>query len=294
MRVSTSQQFESYLLGIRAAQERMVESQERVMTGKKIQTLRDDPIGGSLILRARSLKSSTEQYDRNLRVAQEWLGFSDGAISEMKAMATKAYELAVRAANSATDQFGREAMVQEVQQLQKRLIQTANARGASSQFLFGGQRTDVQPFVLTGSTVAYMGDSNPIAIEVSAGETLQVNSQISASVADLYETLESFKTHLLGGDIGAISGVDIAAIKDSLRSLDADRASIGARVQTVHEQKAHNDRRIDELTKRISDIEEIDMAEAISQYQLAQTAYSAALQVASQGYGLSLMDFMRS
>jgi hypothetical protein len=35
------------------------------------------------------------------------------------------------------------------------------------------------------------------------------------------------------------------------------------------------------------------MAKAISDYQLAQTAYQAALSVANQGFHLSLMDYLK-
>ena len=62
---------------------------------------------------------------------------------------------------------------------------------------------------------------------------------------------------------------------------------------TVDELKAHNQRRIDDFTQRISDVEDVDMAEAITQYQTAQTVYTAALQVASTTHQLSLMDFIR-
>jgi flagellin-like hook-associated protein FlgL len=54
----------------------------------------------------------------------------------------------------------------------------------------------------------------------------------------------------------------------------------------------HYTRRVDELKSGISDVEEVDLAEAIQQYQLAKNVYNAALSVASKGYDLSLMDFI--
>ena len=49
----------------------------------------------------------------------------------------------------------------------------------------------------------------------------------------------------------------------------------------------------DDFAKHISDVEEVDIDQAITQYRQAEVAYQAALQVASQGFRLSLMDFIQ-
>jgi len=68
---------------------------------------------------------------------------------------------------------------------------------------------------------------------------------------------------------------------------------VGARLRTVDDLTERYIRMSDEFTKHISDVEEVDVDQAIMQYRLAETAYTAALQVASQGFRLSLMDFIR-
>ena len=71
------------------------------------------------------------------------------------------------------------------------------------------------------------------------------------------------------------------------------RAEVGSRMQTIEGLSAENTRRIDDFSKEISDHEDVDLAEAFVRYQHSETAYTAAMQIASQGMRLSLMDFMR-
>jgi flagellar hook-associated protein 3 FlgL len=110
---------------------------------------------------------------------------------------------------------------------------------------------------------------------------------------DAYAALESLKNNLQGGNNGALSGIDIPAIQGAMDDFNRERGGIGAKLQQLTQQKTDYQRRIDELSVGISNVEDVDLAEAMVEYQLAETAYTAALNVASQGFGLSLMDFIR-
>lgn len=112
-------------------------------------------------------------------------------------------------------------------------------------------------------------------------------------ISDMYNRLETLKNDLTGGQVGAISGVDIANIQGSLDAISATRGDVGARMQTVQSLVSQWQTRSDDLTKNISDVEDVDMSAAMVQYQQANQAYTAALTVAGQGFRLSLMDFIK-
>ena len=105
--------------------------------------------------------------------------------------------------------------------------------------------------------------------------------------------MEHWKYKLQSGNTGAISGIDISALQNVMNQLDRERGGIGAKLQQVQTLQSDYQRRIDEFSKGISEIEDVDMATAITEYHLAETAYTAALNVASQGFRLSLMDFIQ-
>ena len=110
---------------------------------------------------------------------------------------------------------------------------------------------------------------------------------------DLHSKLDDLRSHLLGGDIGIISDKDIYAMRTALDNIGIARGINGVKMNDIERLRNEGQRRQDDLTKTISDNEDIDLAEAITKMQSAETAYTAALQVASQGFQLSLMDFLR-
>jgi flagellar hook-associated protein 3 FlgL len=78
-----------------------------------------------------------------------------------------------------------------------------------------------------------------------------------------------------------------------LDNIGQERGRIGARLQTVAEYQANHARRSEGLTEQISDIEDVDLSQAILELKQAETAYQAALQAVGMTQGLSLMDFLR-
>jgi flagellar hook-associated protein 3 FlgL len=71
------------------------------------------------------------------------------------------------------------------------------------------------------------------------------------------------------------------------------RGYVGTRMQTAEQAINHHTRRLDDLTARISQLEDVDIAEAVLEYKTAETAYQAAMQSISVGSQLTLMDFLR-
>lgn len=293
MRVSTSYQYRVYSDTIRTAQERTFEAQRRLLTGKRVETMSDDPVAGSLILSAKGIKQSVEQYNTNLRAAKDYLGSSELAVNDINALLRNAYQSAVRAANGVYDQESRTALANDIATMQKRLVDLGNSKGSTGQYLFAGQQNDSAAFTVSGSVLTFNGDTNNINIETGPGETMAVNSQLGATLVQAYADLEKLRVDLIGGNLGAISGVDLPAIQSRMSDMRKELSLIGSKSASVIELGNQNGRRMDELQSQISDLEEVDMAAALTEYQAAQTAYQAAMQTAASGFGLSLLDFIR-
>ncbi len=292
MRISTAYQYDTYSRDIARAQQSYLKFQRQVSTGKRINSPSDDPFGTGTILNLGSLRDATTQYTKNLQSGKTFMSFTESALGEVVTGLRRAYQLAVGGANGATDQTGREGMVQEIGQIQKRLLDLANTKGAQGQYIFAGQTANQQPLTLVGGVPQVNGGNTDVIIESSPGQTIQINSIVAQKMADAYNQLESLKQHLNSGDTGALSGVDIPTLQASMDLFNTERGKVGAKLQEVETGLSMMQRRSDEFTQAISDTEEVDMADAIMKYQAAETAYTAALNVASQGFRLSLMDFI--
>lgn len=293
MRISTNYQYSAFQSDISSAQQALFESSAQVSSGKRINRPSDDPFGTVRSVTMRSLQAGIKQYQDNLNTAKGQLGFGESTLSEMSTLTNRAYTLAVSGANGATDQKGRDAMAAEIAQIQSRLIDLANTKDSSGGYLFAGQKADVKPYTLAGTTLTYNGDSNSLKAEVGPGDMMTISTAGEPLISDLYNRLQSLKDNLTGGTVSAISGTDIANIQNSLDAISDLRGGIGSKLKTIDDLSSQMTRRSDDLTTSISDVEDVDITEAMVKYQQANQAYSAALTVASQGFRLSLMDFIQ-
>ncbi len=294
MRISTTLQYGYYLSQIQSAQERYDTAQRQVMSGKKFTLASESPGEAQFVISANGLKARVQQLDNNLRNANDYLNNTQSAFDDLSTLVNRAYVLAVNGSNSTYDQSARDSMVSEIADIQKRMVSIANSQGANSQYLFAGQKTDVKPFTANPPNLTFNGDTNPVNVEVRPGELMQVNLQgADTFFTNLYGDLENLKNDLMSGDVSQVGSQDIQAMRSQLNQINAVSGDLGTKLQSVQSLTNQNTRRMDDLTKQVSDVQDVDMAAAITNMQAAQTAYSAALQVTAVGQGLSLMDYLK-
>ncbi len=293
MRISTSYQYDRYARNIQEAQGRYLEAQERVSTGKRITTMSDDPYGASIIINARRLQAGVEQYSVNLRSAKDYFSSSEEALASMSTLVQRAYDLTISAANSTSTQEARDNMAKEISDIQSRLVQLGNTQGLSGQYIFGGQVSNAKPFNAAPPTLNFTGDQGSIIVETGPNETMTVNTNLGSTLTTLYSRLEQAKTKMIAGDMAGLSGISLQDLKSSMDIVRQERASTGVGLQRVQSLDEYNARRKDDLLKQISDVEDVDITEAILQMKATENAYQAALQVSAMGNSMSLMDFIR-
>lgn len=294
MRISTGYQFETYTNNIQKAQSTYFKVQKQIATGRQFESASEDPLLAHLSMNSRQLKMRFEQYDKNLRNAKDYLGNSEQALGEISDLLNQASVFAIQGASSALDPSAAQSLADQVDALQDKLVRLGNKQGSQGQYIFAGQKSNTKPFTEIGTTLQFNGDDLPILAEVRSSEYIRVNGQgMDVAIANVYNELETLKANLQSHDIIKLSDESVANLKTLRDQIVGLRSNMGARLQNVQQLETENTRRIDDLTAEISGFEEVDITEAYVRYQQAENAYSAALQVASQGMGLSLMDFMR-
>jgi flagellar hook-associated protein 3 FlgL len=132
---------------------------------------------------------------------------------------------------------------------------------------------------------------------------IPINTDIRALLGDgqgardakLLNTLRDIADHLRGGttaDANALRGTDLQRLDANLDTLNGIRADVGARTNRL----SIADSRLSGLalntTTLLSDTEDADMAETITQYTTQQAAYSAALKAGANIVQTSLLDFL--
>ena len=293
MRVSTNYQFESMRSKMDVAGDNYRLAQQRVSSGKRINSLSDDPRGLGDVLNMRGVKASIEQYKANLDRAKGWLNTSESSLSEVGTLLNRANSIAISGASATTSTDARKAMAAEVQTIRDQVLSLANSKGPTGGYLFAGTATDKQPFNITTTGIAYQGNSGTMKVEASASDSITINADAQQLFTTLYTTLDQLKSNLEGGSSATISDVSIKAVQDGISQLNNLRGDIGTRGKSVESFQNDHSRRIEELTSGISNIEDVDLSQAIMEYKSAETAYTASLQVMSQGFGLSLLNYLK-
>lgn len=293
-RVSTNYQFSSLQSQVDRAGEAYFDAQRKVSTGKRINELGDDPTGLGSVVSMRSVKAGLSQYSSNLDRANSWYTTTENSFAEITTLMNRANALAVSGATATVGSNERQAMASEVTSIRDRLVQLANTRDGNGDYIFAGTSTSTTPYSVTAGALTYNGDLNKVKVEAAPGQTIDLSLPgTDTFFTTAYNDLSTMITALQNNDTATLSNSSLTSVQNDIQAVNLARGEIGNRVRTVTDYQSDHSRRIEELTKGVSDIEDVDLAQAITDYQSAQTAYQAALQMASQGSKLSLMDFIQ-
>ena len=294
MRISDQTVVNRMLSQIALTQRRLSEAQERVGSGLRIRRPADDPYGVSRIMAARSELERDQQYDRNVAVALSDLAATEAALVRFTDVLDRASELAIQASTDSVGASGRQAIALEVGQLIAAAI-TAGNSAQSGRYLFAGQLTDSAPFVPddpnTPTVINYVGDTGNIDREIAKGTRIAVNFT-GNRVQALYAVLIKFRDDLLADD-GAALNVDVGTLETQLDSLLELRSDVGARMRRVETAQTQLEENKVQVRTMMAQIEQADLAEAIVELQMQETAYQAALGAAGRTLGISLLQFLR-
>ncbi|HEU0276358.1 MAG TPA: flagellar hook-associated protein FlgL [Rhodanobacteraceae bacterium] len=145
----------------------------------------------------------------------------------------------------------------------------------------------------TGS-IAFGGMQIQVTGQAAAGDSLQVTSGVPQSV---FTTFGNLIATLQGGTPGAASSnvinQQLQGIDNALGQVEDVQAQVGARVDTLQQQNT-SEGNLGVLYKGdLSNLQDLDMASAISQLDLQTVALQAAQQAFVKVQGLSLFNYLQ-
>jgi flagellar hook-associated protein 3 FlgL len=302
MRITTAMLHESALQGVRQSQARLAQLQSQIASGRRIQRPSDDAAGITQVLQTRSALRANTQWSRNLVRARQQVQATESSLSAVSELFAQAGVLATQGADAAQGDDALAALATQVDGLLEEMLAEAN-RASDGARLFGGTDTLTEPFAATrneaGGITAVTGMSAAPAGDVlrlvGEGERLAVNTPAG---------------EVFGDDLGGFG--DLIALRDALRA--GDRAAVaalspqlGADLQRVGIAQSMNGvltQRIDSLETRLgsdataletarSAAEDLDVTQAIVEYQEEQAVLEAALSMTSRLLELSLAQAMK-
>ena len=301
MRITTLMSSNAMLRDLNDGMDRLTRLQDELSSGKRITRPSDDPYGASRAISLRGELGGLDQYQRNVDDGTGWLNTSDTALGQVSNALQRVRELLVQGGSDTAGVAARSAMADEIDQLAESVKQEADVQ-YGGRYVFSGTATSTQPYQLGGSD-RYQGDAGTIARAIGPQVELPVNVDIhqllgdgnSAGDGKLLDTLRGISAHLRGGtpaDADALRTTDLQSLDASLDTLDGIRADVGARTNRLAFASSRLGGLQTNATQLLSNTEDADMAQTITQYTTQQAAYNAALRAGANIVQSSLLDFL--
>ena len=131
------------------------------------------------------------------------------------------------------------------------------------------------------------------ATAVAAGgvDTITGSDVNPGETASIFNALVRLRTALVANDQVGISRA-VGLIDSSANQLNSSQAEVGARQQALNTLQSRLDSDTNDLQSALSNEIDVDLPSALSDLTAQQTAFQATLQVASQLFKLTLLDFL--
>jgi flagellar hook-associated protein 3 FlgL len=288
MRVTNRSIFESIKYNLGNISEQLNKASEIASTGKRINTLSDDPVGLTQSLNIQSNLANIEQMQRNINYGNSWLNASESALTSVDNILSDTKALCVQMASGTAGADQRSAAAENVQNNLEEIVSLANT-DVSGNYIFSGSKTDAAPFEQNGT---YNGDNTAFAIKISKSASVEIGSDGQAVFGTLFNTLADLKF--------ALQNNDVSGIQDAMGKLDIHMDDISAKISDVGSKMDRMEIKnniFQDLnlsnTERLSNIEDADIAEAIMNVSAAQLTYQAALSSSVKMMSLSLVDYLK-
>lgn len=300
MRISTQMMQRLAVGSILDRQASLSQTQQQLATGRRFLTPSEDPSGSMQVLMNNQRLSTTTQYQTNADRATSRLELEESTLAAAGNSLQRIRELTVRSQNGLLGKTERDAIATEVDQRLAELMDLANNKDGSGEYLFSGFQGNTEPFVNTGPGVySYQGDQGQRKLQVSPTRQVPTSDPGSALFVDLpysgggtqniFKTVYDLSTALKSGTpVGAVLD-DIDTSMDRLFSV---RAEIGGRMNSIDSQKSINEQYTVQLEGLLSEIQDLDYAEAVGRLNLQLTGLQAAQQSFQKIQSLSLFNYL--
>ena len=298
MRVANKTLYDAVIRNLGRTSSEMVDANEVVSSGKRINDLSDDPVGLIAVLDLRSSISNLNQMERNISMGESWLDASESSLTQVNDILTSVKVLTVAMATDNVGASERANNADLVQQYLEEIINLANS-STEGRYIFGGTNTDTIPFELdaTGTIVTYSGNDTAFSINIGKDTVIAVGRDgedifgANWDDSNIFKTLIDLKTSL--------ETDDLTGIQEAMDKLDEHLDTISANISDIAGKSIRLDVKSEivadlELanTERMSELEDADLAEAVVNLKSKELVYNAALSSSSKIMEMSLLNYI--
>jgi len=326
MRLSTSMMYQQNMGGITDAQSEWQRVGQQLSSGKRVINPSDDPLAASQLVGLKQAQAQNDQYTMARGYARQGVSMEESVLQQVTSSLQDATPVLVDGASSGSkSDDDRASIAKQLEGIRDQLLNLANSTDGNGRYVFAGFKNDTAPFTkvtdpATGSvTVTYKGGDTAVTQKVDAARDMTIShtgsdvfQQASSNPvkepdgsvnSDIFSTLQkaidALKTPIAGADETVKKGVSDAldsanrGLRNSLNNVSQVRAELGTNLKELDSLDAVGSERAMTYTSRISQTQDVDWYQAISDYSLRQVSLQASYKAFTDMQGMSLFQMIR-
>ena len=298
MRVTFKTLHDQGTAGIEGASTRMLNAQKQVSSGRRIEKPSDDPSAAATSVVERTNLAGTEQYQKAANSVLSRLTVADTVMSDIIDKLTAAQSQVLAAQGNPRSDEERETAAQALLALREAIFEDLNTSFRGT-FIFGGAAGTVRPYSknVSGAIDPYAASTREVQIDVDSDQSITVAFDgdwlaRGTDADNVFTVLDQAVTAARSGDSAGLQ-TSMDALERAFARATELQSRVGAGMKTVEDQTTRLTQIRISGQSRIAELENVDMADAITRMGQADAAYRAALGAASKIASVSLIDYLR-
>ncbi|MBV9084186.1 MAG: hypothetical protein JOZ62_16035 [Acidobacteriaceae bacterium] len=294
-----------FLANLSGLEERMAKTNVEVSSGLRVHTLSDDPDSVSEILQLNAQIAANDQIKTNVTRVQTEVNAAESAINTAASLMDRAAQIAAQGSSTGSS-VDRSQLAQQIKDILGEMQQLANSQ-VGGRFIFAGNADQTAPYGPvdlaanpTNGVGPYAGNASTRSVVDAYGIQISV-SYTAQDVFDggttgtpstsVFQSLTEAYTALANNDPTATSAA-AADLKSAATYLDGQQALYGDIQGKLADALTSQGDLYTSLRAQLSNLQDADMAEAVTQQQTDSTALTAAETAYSSMPKKSLFDYL--
>lgn len=312
MRITNSMLVSNFLTDMNKNLNKNSKYYSQLTTGKEMVRISDDPVKLVSAMNARKMMKTYNQYQENVTAARNWVDQSETALMDVAETIKTIYEQIVQASTDTNQDVERDAIAKAVREYRNHIFQSMNT-SISFKYIFAGYNATKTPFVMDADgNVSYNGialdganinDAN-VQAELSQNFQLEVGVSMKMDVTftgievtgvgenNMFKVLNDLITDLENNEQNDVLSEYLTKLEDLRVGVMEKVVTIGSRTNKLDMLQSRYSQDIINYDSIRGNVEDIDDAEAIMNYKMAEAVYQRALAAGAKIIMPSLMDFV--
>ena len=252
MRVTTRMAVGTLVTNLNRSYERIVDFQNGLSSGTRINNLSDDPAGVERALALRSELRNIEQFQKNIGDGTGWLELTEVTLNEMETIFVEARGLAVQGSTSTYNASQRNSIADQIDQFLEHTISLSESR-YRGRYIFSGTQVSHAPYVpqrdengnilavgprddTSGSIEREVTDGIAMKVNISGQDLFEDPKVVRIPLGDLLEDLNDDDAARASELFGTDKQLTLSELEETLNDPNLD-PPLSAELRTVLEER---------------------------------------------------------